>query len=65
MYISEASSLHRIFVLVDAVAGIQESDKLLMDVLTDQTKPFNIVLTKADRLKKVTLVKPKVDEVIQ
>ena len=52
-------------VLVDTVAGVQDSDKLLMDVLTTKMTPFSLVLTKADKLKKVEEVRPRADKIIE
>ena len=43
---------------MDAVTGLQESDNLLMDVLTEKQTVFNVVLTKADKLKSATEVEP-------
>lgn len=37
--------------LVDIEVGLLDSDKMLVDMLTEIKKPFLIVLTKADKLK--------------
>jgi len=37
--------------LIDIEVGLLDSDKMLVDMLTDIKKPFLIVLTKADKLK--------------
>lgn len=44
-------SLHRVIVLVDISVGLMDSDKMLIEMLTEQHKPFLIVLTKADKVK--------------
>ena len=38
--------------LIDLKVGLHESDKMLMDTLTDTQQPFSLVLTKIDRIKK-------------
>eukprot|EP00347_Sterkiella_histriomuscorum_P013858 403363096 len=43
--------LHRVIILVDSVTGLMDSDKFLMQMLTDAHRPFQIVLTKADKLR--------------
>lgn len=40
----------RVFVLIDARHGILENDKQFMERLTDANVPFQIVITKADRV---------------
>ena len=44
-------SLHRVILLIDMVAGIQESDSMLMEMLTETKRPFMTVVTKADKVK--------------
>lgn len=43
--------LHRLILLVDMKVGLMDSDKMLIDMLTEAHRPFLIVLTKADKLK--------------
>ena len=50
--------------MVDIIAGLQDSDSILMDVLTEKTTPFQIVLTKADKLKKADHVEERADKII-
>ena len=51
LYLREATSLHRVILLVDLTAGLTAKDKQLMDVLTDTSKPFILVITKCDKVK--------------
>ena len=44
-------SLHRVMLLIDIDVGIMDSDKMLIDMLSEAQKPFIIVLTKADKVK--------------
>jgi GTP-binding protein EngB required for normal cell division len=37
--------------LVDIEIGIKDSDKMLIEMLTESTRPFMVVLTKADKIK--------------
>ena len=46
----ESQKLHRTILLVDIKVGLQESDKLLVDMLTEANKVFIVVLTKADKV---------------
>ena len=50
-YLMNSRFLHRCVMLVDLKAGLLDSDKLLIDMLTDMQKVFMIVLTKADKVK--------------
>lgn len=43
--------LHRLILLVDMKVGLMDSDKMLIEMLTETHRPFMIVLTKADKLK--------------
>ena len=38
--------------LIDVSVGLQDNDKLLVDMLTEFRKPFLLVLTKSDKLGK-------------
>lgn len=42
--------LKRLFILVDASAGLKETDRQLMQMLDDQPLSYQVVLTKRDRL---------------
>lgn len=37
--------------MIDSVTGMMESDKMLMNMLTEAHRPFILVLTKADKLR--------------
>ena len=50
-YLNKSSSLHRVLLLIDLTTGVQDSDKMLLDKLTERTKTVSIVLTKADKVK--------------
>ena len=50
-YLTESTKLHRVVMLIDIKAGMQDSDKLLVDMLTELDKIFMVVLTKADKVK--------------
>ena len=50
-YLTESTKLHRVVMLIDIKAGMQDSDKLLVDMLTELNKIFMVVLTKADKVK--------------
>lgn len=50
MYLRDAESLHRIIMLIDMTAGIQNTDQSLIDILIDKQTPINIVMTKSDKL---------------
>ena len=38
--------------LIDASVGLQDNDKILIDMLTEMQKPFILVMTKSDKLGK-------------
>lgn len=48
-------SLHKVVILIDSRVGVQDSDKLLFNMLTETSRMFVIVLTKADKLKESEL----------
>ena len=50
--------------LVDLSVGLHDSDKMLMDALTESQQPFNLVLTKVDKIKNEKEVWPKAEKVI-
>jgi len=53
--------LRRIFLLIDSRRGIMEADKEVMAMLDETAVPYQIVLTKIDKLKKGQLEKVFVD----
>jgi GTP-binding protein len=48
--------------LVDMKVGIMDSDKMLIDMLSEAHKPFVMILTKADKVKESETQK-KLDEI--
>jgi GTP-binding protein len=50
-YLKGRASLKRVFLLVDARHGLKSSDEALMDKLDRAAVPYQVVLTKADKLK--------------
>ncbi|CDW90510.1 gtp-binding protein [Stylonychia lemnae] len=48
---SQKEYLHRLVLLIDMSVGLMDSDKVLIDMLSNSHKPFMIVLTKADKVK--------------
>ncbi len=63
IYLNKASSLHRVLLLIDLSAGVQDSDKMLLDMLIEQHKTVSLVLTKVDKVKS-THVKEEMMKVI-
>ncbi len=51
-YLRSRKQLRRVYVLIDATHGPKGSDVLLLQTLATETIPFQIVLSKVDRLKK-------------
>ena len=51
IYFTETLTIQRVIFLVDMTAGLQDSDAMLMDMLTSRNMPFNLVLTKVDKFK--------------
>ena len=49
-YLTASDILHRVVVLIDLKVGIQDSDKMVIDMLTDLNRIFLVVLTKADKV---------------
>ena len=54
-YLSGRASLKRVFVLVDARHGLKESDETIMGELDRAAVSYQIVLTKADKIKPAEL----------
>ena len=51
IYLMRSKSLHRVYQLIDLSVGINDSDLMLIKLLNDSTRPYNLVLTKADKVK--------------
>ncbi len=51
-YLRGRAGLRRVFLLIDARHGIKDTDIELMDMLGEAAVTFQIILTKADKLKK-------------
>lgn len=51
------ASLRRVFILIDSRRGIKNPDFEIMDMLDEAAVPYQIVLTKKDKLKKGQLMK--------
>ena len=49
-YFQHSAGLHRAIMLVDAEVGLQDSDKLLVDMLAEMNQVYMFVLTKADKV---------------
>ncbi len=56
-YLKGRANLRRVFILVDARHGLKETDHKIMDSLDKAAVTFQIVLTKADKLKPAELEK--------
>ena len=55
-YLVGRATLRRILVLVDARHGLKDSDRRVMMVLDQAAQPYQVVLTKADKIKPLPLV---------
>ena len=53
--------LKRLFIIIDPVAGIKETDKQIMQILDQQPLTYQVILTKRDRLSKDAFEKSKGD----
>lgn len=51
IYLRKSAFLHRVLILVDIQVGLMDSDKMLIEMLTESQKPFIIIHTKADKVK--------------
>jgi GTP-binding protein len=49
-YLSKRQELKRAFLLVDAEHGVKETDKQLLDMFNEQGIPYQIVLSKVDKI---------------
>jgi GTP-binding protein len=50
-YLRHSECLHRVVMLIDIQVGLMDSDKMLVDMLSNTSRPCMIVLTKADKVK--------------
>ena len=50
-YLTRSSSLHRVLLLIDLTTGVLASDRMLLDLLVEQTQTVTLCLTKADKVK--------------
>lgn len=50
-YLKGRASLRRIFVLVDARHGLKDSDRAIFAMLDTAAQPYQVVLTKSDKVK--------------
>lgn len=56
-YLSERQSLRRAFVLIDSRHGVKQVDKTILSFLDSSAVTFQIILTKADKIKKAEQLK--------
>lgn len=56
-YLSGRANLRRAFVLIDSRHGVKPVDEEIMDLLDRSAVPFQVVMTKADKIKKDEMVK--------
>ena len=54
-YLLNSEGLRRVFVLIDARREIDDKDRLMFDFLYSSNIPFNIVVTKCDKLSRSSL----------
>jgi GTP-binding protein len=50
-YLRKSQMLHRVIMLVDIKVGLMDSDKMLLEMLSECQRPSMIVMTKADKVK--------------
>jgi GTP-binding protein len=60
-YLENRTQLERLFVLVDARHGLKESDGDMMALCDALAIPYQIIMTKADKAKKLTQDQHKMD----
>ena len=63
-YLRDANALHKVIMLIDMTAGLQDTDHSLLDILIDQQIPFNLVMTKSDKVP-AKFIKDKTLEAIE
>jgi GTP-binding protein len=56
-YLSKRANLKRLFLLLDPVKGLKESDREMINVLNAVAVSFQIIFTKADKLSREELAK--------
>lgn len=56
-YLSGRANLRRAFVLIDSRHGVKAVDEEIMDLLDKSAVPFQVVMTKADKVKKDEMVR--------
>ncbi|XP_053162283.1 GTP-binding protein 8 [Hemicordylus capensis] len=56
-YLNQRQNLKRTFLLVDGLEGIQEEDKIAVDMLEEFGVPYVIVLTKIDKAPKAVMAR--------
>lgn len=61
-YLRGRPNLRCVFVLVDSRHGLKDSDEMIMEMLDDAAVPYRIILTKADKQKKIAPVIQSVEE---
>jgi GTP-binding protein len=54
-YLSGRANLRRAFVLIDSRHGVKAVDEEIMDLLDRSAVPFQVVLTKADKIKQADM----------
>ncbi|TBX28555.1 ribosome biogenesis GTP-binding protein YihA/YsxC [Nioella sediminis] len=54
-YLSGRANLRRAFVLIDSRHGVKPVDEEIMDLLDKSAVPFQVVLTKADKIKQADM----------
>lgn len=60
-YLQGRSTLKRVFVLIDARHGLKKNDEDVLDLLDKAAVSYQLVLTKADKIKPPALVKLEVE----
>ena len=58
-YLRGRTTLRRVFVLIDARHGLKENDRAVLDLLDKAAVSYQLVLTKADKVKVPALAKVK------
>ncbi|KAI9261668.1 P-loop containing nucleoside triphosphate hydrolase protein [Phascolomyces articulosus] len=58
-YLRNRTQLKRLFIVIDPVAGIKETDKQIMQILDQQPLSYQVILTKRDRLSEEAFQKSK------
>ncbi|MFZ5791529.1 MAG: ribosome biogenesis GTP-binding protein YihA/YsxC [Pseudomonadota bacterium] len=55
LYLKGRPSLRRVLLLIDARHGLKDSDERVMDLLDEAAQSYQLILTKADKLKPAAL----------